>query len=148
MMGMIDNLIIMNEKFINSKPEALDTYKNLVFFIVLIDVVGVFWFLKYKSLGIAILLVLMGVLVYILIIERRVKNKMVYDEEDVEEDTEDENDDEYDDEEEDNRPLKKSKKKKVESSTSSNEMDFQLPSSEEYNKRVEKAFGTIGNFDM
>ena len=130
----------INELMKNASQKDLDAYKYILLFLVLIDLVGIYWFLQWKSWGIAIFFILMALLTYILLNERRLlENKMVFDEE-YEEDEEE--DDEEDEDLEEERPLKKKKLKKQEITTS-NEMNFSLPDPEEYNKNMEKAFGRI-----
>lgn len=151
-MKIINRLTEFNENFKKNRQKELQGYKYVVLGLIGIDLAGVYWYLQWKSGGIAILLVLIGILVYILLHERRLEDKMVFEDNDenYEEGEDDYEDEGYDDDEYEDRPLKKVKKPiakpRVEQESNDNEddMGFELPSADEYNKRMEKAFGTFG----
>ena len=135
-MNIIDNLKEFNENFKKNDAKTIQTYKYMVLGLIVVDMIGVYWFLQWKSGGIAFFIVLMGDLTYILLHERRLQDNMVFDEEDDE--------DSDDDGEEEVKEKPKPKPKKKPESNQSEEVDFELPTSEEYNKRMDKAFGTFG----
>ena len=142
-MIIIPKLKEFNENMQKTSYEALHIYRYMLFLLVGVDLVGVFWYLQWKSWGMAILMVLIGCLVYILLLERRLEEKMVFDDEESEDYEEEEGEDYEEDDDEEDKPLKK-KVKKVRKKSSSNDMEFELPSAEDYNKRMEKALGSFG----
>jgi hypothetical protein len=51
--------------------ETLNTLKIMMFVFIVVDMVGVYWYLELKKLAVALLIVLMGCLTIILLLERR-----------------------------------------------------------------------------
>ena len=103
--------------------------KEVYFFLIIVDLFGVFWYFGLEKLGTATLLILMSLLALKLFIERR--------------------DDNMTEEEKEEEEKVKKEEKKSESSDKDQEDgetkdifgDLGLPDSEEYNRRLEKALG-------
>ena len=121
--------------------KRLETYKNSLFFVIVVDLFGIYHFLGLKQLGMAIMIVsmaLLGLILYLLqkfpkkrTNERRKPKKMNEEEEKTERNLDiGMNED-------------KSKEEPKEKEKSFLEFDTGLGSSEDYNKRMEKAFGTV-----
>lgn len=125
--------------FAKATPEALNFYRNAIFVVVAVDLFGVFYYLRMKSLAMAILIVCIAFLSLVLIAERRqddeILNRIM---------TEDKKE-----EKKSGKKAKKKvpkKKKKVEDEEDEEPqsvvgMDFGMPDPDEYNKRLEKAVG-------
>ena len=101
--------------------ETLEGMRYGMFGFLLVDIFGVYWFLKLKRLGIALFLVAILFLTIILLLERRLNNMEQTESPTIEEEEE-----------------KKDKPKDKEEDES---LNFGLPSSEEYNKRLKEAVG-------
>jgi len=126
---------------INNIREMLDSwdektikaYKTMLFFVIGVDLLGIYYYLSWKRLGIAIMLVsliLLGLLLYLdqklppeKLIKRRKPIKMTEENQKMEEIF-------------DEAP-------KEEKESNSFGFDTGLPSSEDYNKRMDAAFGTL-----
>jgi len=122
--------ILKNIQEIIKKAKALDlksleALKYTLFVFVVADLFGVYWYLNIKKLGIALLMVMIVALSVILILERRLNDKM---EENKTEEKEEE---------------KKEEKEEKEESKEESSFDLGLPSAEEYQKKTEEAFGTL-----
>ena len=110
--------------------DEIGAYKMALIFYVVIDMVAFYWYFKWKSLAIASMIVALVLLGILLFLERRKEDTMVKKE--------------YDDEEYElvkkKKPEEKPKEKK-EDKDEGNGFDFGLPDADEYNKRLDKAFG-------
>ena len=122
----------------------LHDYKPIIIGAIVVDVMGIYWFLGWKTLGIALLLVLFGFLAYIMFKDsreaplppktkpnkpiqrtvRRKPTKMYFDEENnAEED------------------IESPQEADLGSNDLSDGYDLGLPNADEYNKRMQDAFG-------
>jgi len=98
--------------------ETLKTIRYCIFVLLVIDLVGIYWYLNLKSLGMAMMIVLcIGIAIILILEQSKMKggNKM-------------ENNDEEKEDKEESKP-----------EDDSFGFDLGLPNSEEYNKRLEKA---------
>jgi len=76
---MIERITNIIDKFKSMKTKELETYKIITIFLIVADLFGVWYYLKLKSLGGALLLILMVFLALILFLEKNSKggeNKM------------------------------------------------------------------------
>lgn len=130
-----ERLSNVKEKFKSWDEKTLSLYKNGLFFIIVVDMIGVYYLLGLKSLGIAIMvisLMFLGLLLYLerelptdKLIKRRKKPKMETKEEEK-----------YLD-------LGMNEEKPVEKEDTGTSFDMGLPNADEYQKRMENAMGTI-----
>lgn len=114
--------------------QEISAYKNMLFFLIIVDMFAVYWWLGLKKLGIASMFVFLVFLAFILFLERDLpleKKKMIQpkkeDKKMQEQKTEETNDE-------------------VQESQGSNfDMGFDtgLPNAEDYNKRASEALGTL-----
>lgn len=131
--------VISKAKLMSQKD--IDAWKYLIMVLIVIDMFGIFWYLKMKTLGLALMLVLMGFLAFLLIvggkdaplplpppkpihntIKKEVKQKM------------------------DNEGVQKEEVAESQEQPEEKGMfdfDLGLGSSEEFQKRVDKALGTF-----
>ena len=124
-------LIIRKAKGLNL--ETLEAIKYSLFVLIALDLFGLFWYLDQKKLGSALLLVCMACLVIVMLLERRKFINMDYDKKKRKEKLEKEL-----------RELEKEEKSEKEDKKDEKPGlfgDLGLPSSEEYNKRVEESLG-------
>jgi len=137
-MKLNQNLKNIKAMFENMDLDTIKSWKTITMVILFIDMFGVYWFLKWKTLGIAFFIVAVAILTIFLLLERKkeilkpikkeVKKKM--DKQEPKEDKEEE-------EEEEEEPKEESAKE----SDDPFDFDIGLPSSEEYNKMLESAIG-------
>jgi len=130
-MNIKDNLKNVWEKLKSLDENKLLGYQNAIFFVVIADLIGIYYFLGLKSLGTAILIVSLVALALILWLIRELpeeKRKRRRKPKKMEEKTE--------------KPEKKEEEEEFEEET---EIKFNLglPNAEEYNKRAEAALGTL-----
>lgn len=110
--------------------ETIKAYKWMIMVLIVADIFGFWWFLGLKQLAVAVLLVLVGFLTIFIIQERRRLEKMPEDEEEEDEDKKEDED----------KP-KEEKEKKTEKEEEP--LFGGLPNIDEYNERMEKAYGTL-----
>lgn len=124
-MKIIDNFKNLIEKAKKLNEKQINYWKYFLFFIIIVDIIGIYWYLHLKKLGIALLVVSLIALGLILFLESKLPPKI------------------------NKKEQKKTKKinkdnekpKEIEESKESNEdTGFSLPSAEEYNERMNKAF--------
>jgi len=143
---MIDKLKAIIKQAKALKEKDLEAIRYSLFFLIVVDLFGIYWFLEAKKLGIALLMVIIMFLVVILMLERNLplKNKSKGG------GKMGKNDEEIKELEDKVKELKKDNKDSgevedpEETSQGLNmglDFDLGLPSSEEYNKRIEKALG-------
>jgi len=120
---------------------TLEAIRISIFVLIVLDVIGIYWFFGLKRIAIAILMVSMLALVLVLLLERRKQKPMAKqfnsNEKQIKELEE---------------KLKKLKKENNDSEDSDyddendgdDDLEFALPSAEEYNKRLEKSYGSMG----
>lgn len=141
------------------QPQTIAGLRNILFILIIADIFGVYWYLRQKKLAFSLMIVIMIFLTIVLIIERRQNNKMEQEIfgnplegelEEIEEEVEEEETEEPAEKEEKKpkKEVKKIKKKeskepKEETQEDNSGFGMGLPSSEEYNKRMEDAYGTI-----
>lgn len=135
----MERLKHIRERAEGMSMKNLESLRYLLFFILMVDMFGIYWYLKWKSLGIALLLVLVVIITMVFILERKKQdnhkqkggtNKMDREEKQETEEKEDK------------------KEEQEEDSGWMGEMDLGLPSSDEYNKRLEKALTGGLNFSF
>jgi hypothetical protein len=127
-MNPIKNWQNIIESIRNMSYKDLEGWKYLLMILIIADLFGVYWYLGAKKLGVALMLVLIGVLTFILIVggdkqppkKKEVKNKM--------------------DEE--------NKKQKEEQEEETIDSDLGLPDADDYQKRLDKALGTPEDFGL
>jgi len=138
-------VINIKEVFKNLKAlsyETLEAWKYFFIIFIVVDLFGIYWYLKLKKFGVALLIVCLIALAVILFLERNKRDELP-DEKPSKED-----------EERIDRELrkyevknKKSKPKPPEEPQTPMEEpsmeDFGLPDSGEYNRRLEKAIGSF-----
>jgi len=131
-MNIKENLNNVWKKLKELDEKTLLSYQNTIFFIVIADLIGIYYFLGLKSLGTAILIVSLVALGLILWLtrelpeEKRNKRRKPKKMEEKEEKTE--------------KPEEKEEEVEEESSVKFN---LGLPNAEDYNKRAEAALGTF-----
>lgn len=128
------------EIFENLSKKELESYKYLGFILIVADIFGVFWYLKARKIGIAILIVLIIFLSIILIYERR------KDEENPKKDKKNSKMGKIEELEQELKELKDKEKKKNSKDPDEGEIeeegyDFGIPDAAEYNERLKKAVG-------
>lgn len=111
--------------------ETIQSYKWILMVLIAADLFGLYWYLNLKKLAIAIMIVIVIFLSILLIQEKRRYEKMP---EEKQEESEDE---------EEEKKEKKEKKKKTEYDESEKPVFGALPDPEEYNKRMEDAYGSF-----
>ena len=130
------------EKAKNISQKDLEAYRYTIIFIIVVDLFGVFWYLKLKSLAMAILIVCIIFLCLILILER---NKQDDSRQDSKQTKNKQNGGNKKMEEPQEQMPKETEE--VQEDTSQlegiGEFDLGLPDADEYQKRAEKALGTI-----
>ena len=149
MLVYIKNTIKMMQEL---DADTLQVLKYSLIGLIVVDIFGFWWYFNLKKLGTALLLVFMGCLTIILLLERRLPENMAKREVEI-------NGVKYVEKEE--KPKKAKKKvieiegvkyiQKEEDENKPEEKEKKegmfdnlgLPSSEEYNKRVEESFGSI-----
>ena len=120
----------IKRKFENYDEEELGIYRIGTIIAVVVTLFGVYWYLQAKAIGITLLFIEIIFLVYILVLDRnlpadKLKKKEV-------KKMNDEN------------PKKKPDESEEEEPEEDNILgDTGLPNAEEYNKRAEKALGTL-----
>lgn len=128
-MKMIEKISGLIETFKSYDEKALETLKYMIIAFIVLDMFAIWWYLEFKRLAMALMLVCAIFLIIVLFCERRLYNM-----EDKKESAQDIIDDD-----------KKEEKKKKEDNSSDEDyddgLDLGIPSSEEYNKRLEKAVG-------
>jgi len=140
---MIERIKEVNRKFKKMDLETINAYITGLFFIVVVDVIGIWYFLELKKVAMAILIVSMGVLTILLINKSKKEVKMLEEQEEQEEEEETE-----EEEEEKPKKVKKTKKKSKPEKEEGGFMSggFMMPGlldSDEYNKRFEEATKTF-----
>lgn len=74
-----DNLKNIIKMFKSMSSEEVQVYKYLLMVLLIFDLVGLYWYLNLKALGIACMLVIMGFIAVFLLLEKQMKgggNKM------------------------------------------------------------------------
>ena len=119
---MIEKIRGVVETFKSYDKQTLETFKYIIISFIVLDMFAIWWYLEFKKLAMALLLVSAMFLVVVLFCERRLDNMKDKKEsaQDIIDDTDKKDDDEEDYED---------------------GFDLGIPSSEEYNKRLEKAIG-------
>lgn len=124
-MGMLDNWKNLKAKAEALKLSDLQAFRQMMLFVIVADIFGVYWWLKMRNLGIAILiisLICMGIILYL---ERNAENDI----------------------KEEKMPKKKKKKKTEEDESKEDNLlgnfnvDLGVGSSDDYNKRLKNAIG-------
>jgi len=132
-MNIKDNLKNVWEKLKSLDENKLLGYQNAIFFIVIADLIGIYYFLGLKQLGTAILIVSLVALALILWLIRELpeeKRKRRRKPKKMEEKTE--------------KPEKKvEEKEEVEEEESEVDFSLGLPNAEDYNKRAAAALGSF-----
>lgn len=95
--------------------ENLEGFRFLLIILLIVDLIGVVWYLELKKFGIAIMIVILIFMGIILFYERRKYDKMP--------------------------KKKKDKSTDEEKEDKEEELDFGLPDPDEYTKRLDKAIG-------
>ena len=70
-MNLKENFNNLMDKAKGLKEKELKSYKNILIVFICIDIFGVYWFLKWKGIGIAIMMILMVAFAIILYLENR-----------------------------------------------------------------------------
>ena len=139
-----DNLMNIIEMFKKMSPEEIQIYKYLLMVLLIFDLVGVYWYFNLKSLGVALMLVIMAFLAVFLFLERELEGGDIKMDEKERENLENQ--------------LKEidKKKKEIEAKLGQEEyldlgkdkeedtglgLDMGLPNAEEFQKRASKALG-------
>jgi len=115
--------------------ETLESLRYALLVIIGVDLFGIIWYLKLKTLGIAIMLVAMIWLVIILSVERRLPDKMCEEKQNKKHEPDDE-------EPEEDLGIFEGMDLGLGTNESNEESESSLPSAEEYNKRLENALGS------
>lgn len=113
------NIRNIKETFESMSYEAVSSYRYLFMILIGADILGVYWYLGWKTVGIAFLIAFISFFVIFTVLEKR---KMP-EEEKTEEKKEEE------------------KKEKPKEEENDSEFGFEIPSAEDYNERLEKAIG-------
>lgn len=136
--------------------KTLETIKLGIFIFIVINVIGIYWFFQLKKIAIAILMVTMFALVIILLLERRKQEPMGKTQDEIKElQNRIARLKKQEEIEELEKKVDKLKKDNKEKSTKKDEgydydddsdedSGFSLPSAEEYNKKLEKSYGSMG----
>ena len=130
------------EKAKNISQKDLEAYRYTIIFIIVVDLFGVFWYLKLKSLAMAILIVCIIFLCLILILER---NKQDNSRQDSNQTKNKKNGGNKKMEENQEQIPKETEEPKEETSQPEGigEFDLGLPDADEYEKRAKEALGSI-----
>ena len=115
--------------------ESISAYKSITIFLVVVDMFGVYWWLGAKKLGIALILMLIGVLTIFLLLERRLPEKMT-DNKPEEEKEEEAAEDKKEEKKEDKKEEAEKKSEGPLAALGSLGDSLGLGSAEEYEKRV------------
>ncbi len=137
-MNIFNNVRNVIEKAKGLKAKELESYKFTLFFVIIADLFGIYWYLKMKSLGMAIMIFSMMALSVILILERNLPIETKKEEIKMPEEIEKKK------EEKEEKEEKKEEKKENTDEDSlglGDGVDLGLGSSEEYNKRLSNALG-------
>ena len=134
-MNIKDNLKNVWEKLKSLDENKLLGYQNAIFFIVIADLIGIYYFLGLKQLGTAILIVSLVALALILWLlrelpeEKRKRRRKPKKMEQKEEKTE--------------KPEKKVEEEEEEDEEPAVDFSLGLPNAEDYNKRAAAALGSF-----
>lgn len=115
---MIEKITNIIDKFKRMETKELETYKIITIFLIIINLFGIWHYLKLKTLGGAILLILIGFLALILFLEKNSKGGAKMDimgDEEPEEET---------------KPEEKKKEKKEEEDSDIEDFKFGMPTPE------------------
>lgn len=113
------------------------TVRNTLITLICIDIFGIYWYLGWKQVGVGIMVLLMILFTAVIIAARRKDDEMDEKKKEKIRKLEKELKDLKGEDEDEESEEKEEKKEKKDSG-----MDFGLPSAEEYNKNMEKAFGS------
>ena len=124
---MIEKIRGVVETFKSYDKQTLETFKYMIIGFIVLDMFAIWWYLEFKKLAMALMLISAMFLVAVLFCERRLDNMKDKKEsaQDIIDDTDKKDEKDDDDSEEDY----------------DDGFDLGIPSSEEYNKRLERAIG-------
>lgn len=142
-MNLLENWKNLIEKARKLDRKSLEAIRFAFFGAIVVDLFGIYWYLKLKSLGSALLIVLIIGLTLVLLLERglpplppKPKKKIKKEVKKMTEETKEQETQEVEQETEQEEPQE----------SLIGDLDTGLPDAEEYKKRAEKALGSLDDF--